>query len=139
MNNWFILSLISALGFGIIPLFLKSVQQTIPPQIVIAMYYSFASIILWIVAFTTTKVKMPDTKHIVLIALVAVIAAASDLAIVYAYKIASNAGFPRSIQALSIVIATILSAILYRQFPGAIGVIGTILIFSGVVMLALVK
>ena len=139
MNNWFILSLASAVGFGIIPLFLKSVQQTVSPQIVIAIYYSFASIILWIVAFTTTKVKMPDTKQFILILIVAAIAAASDLAIFYAYKIASNAGFPRSIQAFSIVIATILSAILYHQFPGAIGILGTILIFSGVVMLAFVK
>jgi len=139
LNNWLLLSLISAIGFGVVPLFLKSIEQFVSPQITIAIYYSFASIILWIIAFATTKVKMPDSRHFIPILIVALIAAVSDLAIFYAYKVASNAGFPRSVQALSILIATVLSAVLYRQFPGTIGVLGTILVLSGVVVLSFIK
>ena len=127
MTNWFIPSLISALGFGIIPLFLKSIQQTISPQLVMAWYYSIVAIILWIVSFSTTKIVLPDAKNSFLILIVSVLAAISDLAIFYAYKLASNAGYPRSIQAFSIVLATIFSAALYHQFPPVVGIIGTII------------
>ncbi len=136
MTNWFILSLISALGFGIIPLFLKSIQQTIAPQQVMAWYYSIVAILLWIFSFLTTKMVIPDVKNSTLIFIVSLLAAVADLSIFYAYKLASNAGYPRSVQALSIVIATILSAVLYQRFPEATGIIGTILIFVGVILLS---
>ena len=139
MNNWFVLSLISAIGFGIIPLFVKSLQDSISLQVLAAWYYTVAAILLWIIAFATTKVKVPDIKSFGLIFIVAAIAVIADLAIFYAYKLSSNAGFPRSVQTLSIVIATIMSALLYQQFPSAVGIIGTVVIFLGVAMFAFTK
>lgn len=136
MTNWFLLSLVSAIGFGIIPLFLKSIQQAIAPQLVMAWYYSIVAILLWIFSSWTTKMVIPDAKNSILILIVSVLAAIADLSIFTAYKFASNAGYPRSIQAFSIVIATILSAVLYHQFPSAVGIIGTIFIFAGVVLLS---
>ncbi|MCL5439165.1 MAG: EamA family transporter [Patescibacteria group bacterium] len=139
MNNWFILSLVSAIGFGIIPLFLKTIQQKVPPQLAMAWYYSIVAIILWVVSLLTTKITIPDIKNSSLLIIVSILAAIADLSIFYAYKLTSNVGYARSVQAFSIVIALILSSVLYRQFPNIIGVIGTIIIFLGVVMLSGVK
>lgn len=137
--NWFTLSLISALGFGIIPLILKTVQQSLPPQFVMAWYYSIVAVIMWVFVSFTTKVSVPTPKNIWLLLIVSVLAAIADLAIFYAYKLASNAGYPRSIQAFSIVIATILSAIIYHQFPSTLGLVGTTFIFIGIVLLSGIK
>lgn len=139
MQNWFVLSIISAIGFGIIPLFLKSLQQTLSPQLVMAWYYSIVAVIMWFVVGISSKIVIPDIKQAGLILTVSVIAAIADLAIFVAYKYASNAGYPRSIQALSIVVATALSALLYRQFPAPLGVIGTIFVFFGVILLSGVR
>jgi len=137
--NWFTLSLISALGFGIIPLILKTVQQSLPSQIAMAWYYSIVAIIMWVFVSLTTKITTPNPKNISLLIIVSILAAIADLAIFYAYKLASNAGYPRSIQAFSIVIATILSAIIYHQFPSTLGIVGTTFIFIGVVLLSGLK
>jgi uncharacterized membrane protein len=137
--NWFTLSLISALGFGIIPLFLKAVQQTLPPQVVMAWYYSIVAIIMWIFVSITTKITTPTKENIILLVIVSILAAIADLAIFYAYKLSSNAGYPRSIQAFSIIIATLLSAIMYRQLPSTLGIVGTTFIFIGVVLLSGLK
>jgi len=139
MNNYFTLSVISAIGFGIIPLFLKSIQQSMPPQVVMAWYYSIVAIILWIISSATTKLGIPNVKNATLLLIVSVIAAISDLAIFYAYKLASNVGYPRGIQAFSIVITTILSIVLFRQYPNVIGITGIVLIFIGVVLLSGMK
>lgn len=136
MQNWFILSLISAIGFGIIPLFLKSIQQTVAPQLVMAWYYSIVAVIMWFVVGFSSKIVIPDVRQSGLIVAVAIIAAIADLAIFIAYKFASNAGYPRSIQALSIVIATALSAVFYHQLPAPLGVVGTIFVFLGVILLS---
>ena len=137
--NWFTLSLISALGFGIIPLFLKAVQQTLPSQVVMAWYYSIVAVIMWIFVSVTTKITTPTKENIILLIVVSILAAIADLAIFYAYKLSSNAGYPRSIQAFSIIIATILSAVMYRQFPSTLGIVGTTFIFIGVVLLSGLK
>ena len=139
MNSWFILSLVSAVGFGVVPLFLKVLTMSYSPQLVMAWYYSIVAIILWGVASMTTKLTVPTPSNILLVVVVSVIAAVADLAIFYAYKIASNGGYPRSVQAFSIVIATIIGAIAYRQFPSTAGIFGVILIFVGIVLLSGLK
>lgn len=139
MFNWFVFSLVSAFGFGLIPLFLKSLEQTYSPQIVMAWYYSLVAIFLWIFSFFTTKLSFPSFKNSGMVLILSILAAVADLAILYAYKYASNAGYPRSIQAFSIVIATILSALVFRQFPSTIGIIGIVFIFMGVVLLSGIK
>ena len=122
MLNWFVLSLVSAIGFGIIPLFIKSLQQSLSPQVVMA-----------------SKITVPSLKNSMLIMVVSIIAAIADLSIFYAYKLVLNAGYPRSVQAFSIIIATILSVIVYKQFPSTTGVVGVIFIFIGVVLLSGVR
>lgn len=139
MFNWFVLSLISAIGFGIIPLFIKTLQTTLSPQVVMAWYYSIVAIIMWIFSLTTAKVVIPSTKSSILLLIVSIIAAVADLSIFYAYKLASNAGYPRSVQAFSIIIAGVLSALIYKQFPSTIGIVGVIFIFIGVVLLSGIK
>jgi len=139
MLNWFVLSLVSAIGFGIIPLFIKSLQQSLSPQVVMAWYYSIVAIILWIFSFFTSKITVPSLKNSMLIMVVSIIAAIADLSIFYAYKLVLNAGYPRSVQAFSIIIATILSVIVYKQFPSTTGVVGVIFIFIGVVLLSGVR
>ena len=139
MLNWFVLSLVSAIGFGIIPLLLKSLEQAYSPQIVMAWYYSIVAIFLWIFSSFTTKLSFPSLKNSGTLLILSILAAVADLAILYAYKYASNAGYPRSIQAFSIVIATVLSAIVYRQFPSTIGIIGVLFIFIGVILLSGIK
>lgn len=137
--NWFVLSFISALGFGVIPLILKTVQQSLSPQLVMAWYYSIVAILMWIFVSLTTKITIPTKENIMLLIIVSILAAIADLAIFYAYKLASNAGYPRSIQAFSIIIATILSAIIYHQFPSTLGIVGTTFIFIGVILLSGLK
>lgn len=139
MSNWFVFSLVSAFGFGLIPLLLKSLEQTYSPQIIMAWYYSLVAIFLWIFSFFTTKLSFPSLKNSGTVLILSILAAVADLAILYAYKYASNAGYPRSIQAFSIVIATILSALVFRQFPSTIGIIGVLFIFIGVVLLSGIK
>lgn len=139
MSNWFIFSLVSAIGFGIIPLLLKVLQQTYSPQIIMAWYYSIVAIILWTFSSFTTKISVPSLKNAGLVLLVSILAAIADLSIFYAYKLVSNAGYPRSIQAFSVIIATVLSAIVYRQFPSTLGLVGVIFIFIGVVLLSGIK
>ena len=139
MFNWFVLSLVSAIGFGIIPLLLKVLQQTYSPQIIMAWYYSIVAIILWIFSSFTTKISVPSLKNAGLVLLVSILAAIADLSIFYAYKLVSNAGYPRSVQAFSVIIATVLSAIVYRQFPSTLGIVGVVFIFIGVVLLSGIK
>lgn len=139
MFNWFVLSLVSAMGFGIIPLLLKVLQQTYSPQIIMAWYYSIVAIVLWIFSSFTTKISVPSLKNAGLVLLVSILAAIADLSIFYAYKLVSNAGYPRSIQAFSVIIATVLSAIVYRQFPSTLGMVGVVFIFIGVVLLSGIK
>ena len=139
MFNWFVFSLVSAIGFGIIPLFIKSLQQTLPTQLIMAWYYSIVAIILWIFSAFTTKVAVPNLKSSLLILVVSILAAVADLSIFYAYKLASNAGYARSVQAFSIIIATVLSVIIYKQFPSTQGIIGVVLIFIGVILLSGIK
>lgn len=139
MFNWFALSLVSAIGFGIIPLLLKVLQQTYSPQIIMAWYYSIVAIILWTFSSFTTKISVPSLKNTGLVLLVSILAAIADLSIFYAYKLVSNAGYPRSIQAFSVIIATVLSAIFYRQFPSTLGIVGVVFIFIGVVLLSGIK
>ena len=139
MFNWFVLSLVSAIGFGIIPLILKVLQQTYSPQIVMAWYYSLVAIFLWIFSSFTTKLSFPSFKNSGLVLILSILAAVADLSILYAYKYASNAGYPRSIQAFSVIIATVLSVIVYRQFPSTVGIIGVLFIFIGVILLSGIK
>jgi len=139
MLNWFVFSLVSAVGFGLIPILLKSLEQTYSPQIVMAWYYSLVAIFLWVFSFFTTKLSFPSLKNSGTVLILSILAAVADLAILYAYKYATNAGYPRSIQAFSIVIATVLSAIVYRQFPSTLGIVGVIFIFIGVVLLSRIK
>lgn len=139
MFNWFVLSLVSAIGFGIIPIIIKSLQQTLPTQVIMAWYYSIVAIILWIFSLSTTKITFPNIKSSMMIVVLSIIAAIADLSIFYAYKLVSNAGYPRSVQAFSIIIATVLSVIIYKQFPSTTGIVGVVFIFIGVILLSGIK
>ncbi|MEM8843960.1 MAG: EamA family transporter [Pseudomonadota bacterium] len=138
--NWFIYALISMLSFSGMALVLKKLTYTLPTSLILVYLFIFSSVM-----FISYQVKISGDLKINLSAifwllLAAGLAFVANIFDLEALKHAPNVGFASAVKAGQILVITLAALYLFEdQKITWIGVVGVLLIFSGICLLATQK
>lgn len=137
MENWFILSLVAAIGFGLMTVLFKVLMlKGLSPLLTITYLFSIITLLLWFYVLSSQKIIIPNKEVTIILLVTAAIGVVANFAIIKAYDLASNPGYAKSVEAISIVIATIISIIAFSLRPDLFALIGVFLIFAGIILLS---
>lgn len=138
--NWFIYALISMLSFSGMALVLKKLTYTLPTSLILVYLFIFSSVM-----FISYQVKISGDLKINLSAILWLLLAAglafvANIFDLEALKHAPNVGFASAVKAGQILVITLAALYLFEdQKITWIGVVGVLLIFSGICLLATQK
>lgn len=138
--SWTVAALVGMLSFACMALTLKKLTYLLPTPIVL--FYLFAVTTILYLAFSIKRgLSLGLGWHALgLLCLAALFAFVGNLADVEALKLAPNPGYASAIKAGQILVITFAAVLLFpEQRLSVQGVCGVLLVFSGVVLLALQK
>ena len=136
MEFWFILSLVSAVGFGVLAVLWKVVMEELSPPLTLAYLFILYLCLLLPYLLSSERLVFPSRNIMFLLVVSALIGVVANLAVFKAYQLSPNPGYVRAVSSASIIVATTLSIWLFKLKPDFQGILGTILIFAGLLMLA---
>jgi len=136
LEFWFILSLVSAVGFGVLAVLWKVIMEELPPSVTLAYLFIFYLCFLLPYLLSSKKFAFPSKNVMLLLVVSALVGLVANLTVFKAYQLSPNPGYVRAVSSASIIVATTISIWLFKLKPDLQGILGTILIFIGLLMLA---
>lgn len=137
-SSWFLPAFLSSIVFGVnIVIFKAIINKGLSPVLTTTYLFTFTTVILWTYLLATEKVIFPTNSTILgLLLISSLIGTFANLAIFNSFKLASNPGYVQAVGSLSALIAVIISIFVFKLNIGILGIIGSLLIGVGLILLA---
>lgn len=140
IDNWFILSLLAAFAFsGMILLFRVATDKGVSPILGIFYIVLVAAILLGGYIFAVEKNFMTSTNILIILIIAGIFSFIGNALIFKAVSSAPNPGYPVAVEALRIVLITVISILIFTLKPNPIGIFGTLLVVAGIILLSTVS
>jgi len=136
--SWFILALISSVLFSFMVLLMKVATKSFSGQQIMFYLYVFGLIIL-LGYFTITGNKfLVGAKDLPIFFGIAILSVVANVMLIMAYGQSENAAYPDAIMSSRVLLILVLSMVLLGAKFNFVGVVGSILVVAGVVLLSFV-
>ena len=137
--SWFFFAIVAGVLFGIEPLISKTVINGGFTSFHLMMYYfTVGTVVFWIYALAADKVIMPVYfGQWVKIAVIALLIVFGTWLLLESYRLVDNTGFVRAVVSINIIVAFVLTNILFGAKVSFIGIVGVLLIVAGTIVISL--
>ena len=135
-ENWFFLAFLGMLSFAGMTLVLKQLTFNMPTPLILLYLFASATLLYLVYNLKTGVSLMVSSSSLLLIILAAILTFVANLCDVSAVKLAPNVGYASAVKSGQILVVTVAAYYLFRdQEISWNGVLGTVLIFLGIVFL----
>ncbi|NOZ81569.1 MAG: EamA family transporter [Candidatus Micrarchaeota archaeon] len=137
IERWLLLSLVSAVSFGLATVLVKDVmlRGTGPLPVMLWVYVIVFSGMIFYTLFSGVSLKFPSFRTL----LAGMLTLLGTVSLYLAFDVAGNPGYVYAVSSVSIAIATALSVFLLGLRINLVGAAGVMLIFAGIILLSMVR
>jgi uncharacterized membrane protein len=140
MDSWFILSLAATFSFtGMTLLFRMVTEKGIPALLGLSGIVLVSTPLIVGYTFLTQKSFNLPTNIMIILVIAGVFSFLGNIFLFRALGTAPNPGYPGAVEALKIILITFISFFLFNLKPNPIGIVGSILVVVGVILLSVVS
>lgn len=136
--SWFILALISSVLFSVMILLMKIATKDLTSEQIIFYLFLFGSVMLLGYFLARGQNFIINTKHIPILLAITTLSVIANVLLTKSYAVAPNAAYGDAVMTIRVLIVFVLSIILLGAKFNLIGLLGSVLIIAGVILLSFV-
>lgn len=135
--GWFGYALLGGICFGLHAILTQlTLTKVFTPMVVNTYFFSLGTVILWVYSAVTKEIPVPDSRTVVKLLLLAVVAVVGFWSLFKGYGLAPNPGYVRVVFSVNVIVAFALSLLLFDATVNVVSLVGIALMIAGTVLLA---
>ncbi len=136
--NWFVFALIGGSCFGLHAVLVQlTLTEKWTAMVVNTYFFTLGAIVLWLYSAYSRNLPMPDARVGIKLLLIALVAVVGFWSVFKGYELAPNLGYVRAVFSVNVVVAFLLSVVLFGQSVNPRALLGMFLTIAGTAVLAL--
>jgi drug/metabolite transporter (DMT)-like permease len=136
--NWFLYALLGGVCFGVHAVLVQTtLTSRFTAMVVNTYFFTLGAVMLWSYSIIAGTLPIPDAKTVGKLLLVALVAVVGFWGVFKGYESTPNLGYVRAVFSVNVLVAFVLSAVLFGMQISSKGVLGMALILAGTVLLAM--
>jgi uncharacterized membrane protein len=135
--GWFAYALLGGVCFGLHAILTQlTLTKEFTPMVVNTYFFSLGTVILWVYSALTKETAVPDSRTAVKLLLLALLSVIGFWSLFKGYGLAPNPGYVRAVFSVNVIVAFVLSLLLFDATVNVVSMLGIALVIVGTVLLA---